>query len=63
MEKDVKDLVIARLENLPSNIKISVGGLGSFTKSELIKAVEEEDELGERVAEIQLAYIRSFVKR
>ena len=63
MEKDVKDLVIARLENLPSNIKISVGGLGSFTKSELIKAVEEEDELGKRVAEIQLAYIRSFVKR
>lgn len=62
MKEEVKELVIARLDQLPSNVKISIGGVGSFTKDELINHVKEGDSVGERVAEVQLAYIRSFIK-
>ncbi len=63
MKEDVKELVIARLDNLPSHIKISIGNMGSFTKSELIQNVRNETPLGEKIAEIQIAYIKSMIKR
>jgi hypothetical protein len=62
MNKDLKDLVIARLDNLPRGIKISIGSAGSLTKDELIKNVEKETPIGEKIAQIQLAYIHSFIK-
>jgi len=63
MKRDVKELVIARLSVLPSNIKISIGGVGTLTRDELIKNVEDETPIGEKIAEMHLAYIRSFFKR
>ena len=61
MNKETKKLVIARLEQLPDNIRIH-GEHGSFTREDLIKAVEKDSELGRKVAKIILAYIKSFVK-
>lgn len=63
MDKDAKELVIARLDNLPKHIKISIGSIGSFTKAELIRNVEDETPIGEKVVEIQLSYIKSMIKR
>jgi hypothetical protein len=63
MKQDIKQLVIARLDQMPSHIKVSVGDVGSFSKSELIRNVEEETPIGQKLAEIQLAYIKSFIKK
>ena len=63
MEDDVKELVIARLEHLPSHVKISIGSIGSFTKTELIQSVKDESDLGEKVAEIQISYMKAMIKR
>ena len=60
IKKEIKDLVIARLEILPSNKKISIGSSGEFTRDDLIKHVKKEDDVGEKIAEIELEYLRAI---
>ncbi len=59
-DKLIRDLVIARLRSLPSGKKISLGSQGEFTNQELITRVEEGDEVGKKIIEIQLEYLRSL---
>lgn len=60
ISEDITNLVIARLETIPSNIELSVGGDGSFTVSELIERVKKQDDIGRKMIEMQLAYLRSL---
>lgn len=57
---EIISIVIARLETIPSNVSISIGGDGSFTVEELIKKVQSGDEIGKKIIEMQLAYLRSL---
>lgn len=57
---EIVDLVIARLETIPSNIAISIGHEGNFNISELIERVKAKDEVGKKMIEMQLQYIRSL---
>ncbi len=59
-EKEIKKLVIARLDALPSNISISVGSEGHFNKTELIKQINNDTEIGRKMIEIELAYLRKL---
>jgi len=60
IKKEIKDLVIARLGILPSGKKISIGSSGEFTKEQLIDHVEKEDDIGEKITEIELAYLQAI---
>lgn len=60
--EDIKNLVIARLETIPSNVEISIGGEGSFTIKDLIERVRKQDNIGKKITEMQLAYLRSLGK-
>lgn len=60
--QDVKELVIARLRSLSSNKKISIGSDGEFSIDELINRVEKDDEVGKKMVQIQLQYLRSLKK-
>lgn len=55
-----KVLVLARLEALPSNVGISVGDGGSYTKNEIIQHVEDEDDIGRKFIEIDLEFLRAL---
>lgn len=57
-QKEIEELVIARLEVIPSDKKISIGSEGEFTKDELIQAVKSNNDLGKKIVEIQLDYLR-----
>lgn len=59
MTKDTKNLVIARLKVIPDNLKLSIGG-GEYSKDELIKHVEQGDEIGKKIIEIEMSYLRSL---
>ena len=59
MIKDIKNLVIARLKVIPDNLKLSIGG-GEYSKDELIKHVEQGDEIGKKIIEIEMSYLRSL---
>lgn len=57
---ELKELVIARLDVLPPNRKISIGSEGEFTKGELIERVKMGDEVGQTVVELELEFLRAL---
>ncbi|MEK7131145.1 MAG: hypothetical protein AAB797_00210 [Patescibacteria group bacterium] len=59
-DEDVRKLVMARLSVLSSDAIISLGSEGSFTRDQLVESVERGDKIGEKLAEIQMEWLRSF---
>ena len=62
ISEDIKQLVILRLETLPSDKKISIGSYGDFKKEELIAHVEKEDQIGKKMVEVELEFLRALKK-
>ena len=60
MNPEITELVIARLETLPSNLKMSIGNYGEFTKEELIEHVKKGDQIGNKLVEIELEFLRAM---
>jgi hypothetical protein len=59
-DDEIKKLVIARLEVLPKDRKVSIGNEGSFTRDELIQHVSKEDKIGKKMIEIEMEFLRSL---
>ncbi|KKQ35441.1 MAG: hypothetical protein US51_C0005G0004 [Microgenomates group bacterium GW2011_GWA2_37_6] len=59
-KEEIKKLVVARLDALPPNISISVGSEGHFNKKELIEQIENDTEIGKKMVEIELEYLRKL---
>ena len=45
-DKELQELIIARLEVLPGDVRISIGSLGNFSRDELITHVKKDDKVG-----------------
>ena len=62
MEVDdaIKELVIARLKTLPEATGISIGSMGDFNKNDLLAHVESGDEIGKKIIEIEMAFLRGL---
>lgn len=58
--EDVKELVITRLEVISSEKGFSIGGEGNLTRDELIQHVRDEDEIGRKVVEVELTFLRAL---
>jgi len=59
-EKEIIDLVVARLQNLPSNKDISIGSSGEFTKDQLIDHVKKDDDVGKKMVAVEMDFLRSM---
>lgn len=59
-DQEIKQLVIERLKTLPENTGISVGSMGDFNKAELIEHVEKGDEVGRKMIEVELNFLRGL---
>lgn len=59
-DDSVKDLVLTRLETLPSGVMISVGSGQEFTKEELIKSVREGSDIGKKIIEIEMSFLQGL---
>ena len=57
---EIRKIVLFRIETLPSNRKISIGSYGDFTKEELITHIKNGDEIGKKMIEIELEFLRTF---
>lgn len=55
-------IVLNRLEHMPANLRVSIGGEGSLDKAELIEHVKKCDETGELIVKAHMEYLRSFKK-
>ena len=60
INKDIKELVKARLNILPENINISIGSEGSFNKKELIQHIDDEDNIGKKIIEADMEFLRAL---
>ncbi len=59
-EEDIKKIVLARLEMLPPDKKMSIGSAGEFSRDELIAKVKEGDPIGKKIMEIEMQFLRSL---
>ena len=57
-QEEIKALVIARLKTLPVDKSISIGSDGGLTKEELIQHIEQEDQIGQKIVEIEMNFLR-----
>ncbi len=57
-QEQLKKLVIARLDTLPPNVSISVGSDGQFNKKELIEQIKNDTNIGKKMIEIEIEYMR-----
>jgi len=57
---ELKELVLARLNVMPPNYKLSVGSKGTFTKEELIEHVKKGDETGSQIISMQMNFIKAL---
>lgn len=57
-QEQLKKLVIARLDTLPPNVSISVGSDGHFNKKELIDQIKNDTNIGKKMIEIEIKYMR-----
>jgi len=61
MDQDLKNMVIGRLSTIPEGMEISVGSFGSFKKDDLIKNVKDETEVGKKMVDIELTYMKDLI--
>lgn len=60
LTEEMKELIVARLDVMPANYKLSIGNQGTYTKNDLIKHVQKGDSIGNQIAQIQLNFIRAL---
>ena len=60
LSEEIKELVIARLDTLSPNKKISIGNYGEFTKEEIIQHVKKGDPVGNKMMEIEMEFLRAI---
>lgn len=58
LDKEIIELVVARLQTLPEDKDISIGSFGEFTKDEIINRVRSGDEVGKKMVEIEMSFLR-----
>jgi hypothetical protein len=56
----IKEIVIARLKSLPEDIGVSIGSDGNFKKDELISSVEKGGEMGQKIIEVEMNFLRGL---
>lgn len=61
-EKDeyLKELVLARLDVMPANFKLSIGSEGTFNKEQLMESVRKGNSVGKQVIDMQMNFIKAL---
>ena len=55
-------VVKSRFEQMPENMKISIGGFETLTKEDIIEHIEKKDQIGQLLVKMQMNYLRLFKK-
>jgi hypothetical protein len=58
--EDIRKLVVARLKTISRKTSFSIGDDGDFSVEDLITRIEEGDDVGNKIIEMQLDYIRNL---
>lgn len=58
-DEDMWDIVKARIEKMPPHMKISIGNK-DYDKNSIIKHVENRDEVGKLILEMEMNYLKAL---
>lgn len=58
--EDLWRLVKARVEYMSPNLRLSIGGVGTLTKEQLIEHIDKKDEIGKILLKAHDNYLKSF---
>jgi len=60
INEKIKELIIARIEaKMSPHLKLSIGSDGSLNKDEMIEHVKEGDNIGKRIIQVHLNFLRA----
>lgn len=59
-EKGWTEFVLAKLDVMPVDYKLSVGDQGTFNKRELMKHVADGDSVGKQIIEMQVGFMKAL---
>ncbi len=58
LQQEIINLIKARLNILPQDATLSIGSFGELKKDQLIKEVENNTDIGKKIIETELEYLR-----
>jgi len=56
----VKQIVLRKIDTMPKDYKLSIGGEGSFNKFQIAERVNKMDDVGKQILEMELRFIRAL---
>jgi hypothetical protein len=59
-KEGIKELVLARINIMPQNYKLSIGDKGTLTKDQMITHIKGESETGNQIIEMQMNFIKAL---
>lgn len=60
IDEDIRKLVVARLSVLSPDMQITIGADGTYSRDEMISHVNANDDIGKKIEDIQLEWLRSW---
>ncbi len=57
---ELQKLILARMEIMPPNFKLSIGDKGTFNKSQLMEHIQKGDDIGLQIIDMQMSFIRAL---
>jgi hypothetical protein len=60
-QKEMRKLVLARLQAASDDLRISIGST-NYNKKQLLKKVQAGDKIGQEIINIQIEYLRDMAK-
>lgn len=60
LQEDIKKLILARLEVLPKDKKMSIGSSGELSRDEMIEHVKNGDVVGKKIIQIELEFLQAL---
>lgn len=58
-KKQLKELVLERVKTMPDTLKMAIGPV-ELAKKELLEHVQNEDEVGKQIMELELEFLRDL---
>lgn len=59
-QEKLKEIVLIKIETMPSNYKLSIGGEGVFNKEEIKYHVNKMDGTGKKILDMELRFIKAL---
>lgn len=62
VSQDEWNIVRARVSRMSPNLRLSIGGMGTMNREQLVEHVDNKDDVGQILLKIHMNYLRSFKK-